>query len=189
MGGIAAASGLAYAIAVTVAMNISGGHINPAITVGLWSVGRIDARKAGLYIVAQLLGAVFAALVLKAAFPSGAAATKQFGAMSLGADTTLMGGIVVEAVLTFFLALAVMGTAVDPDAPKIGGFGIGLTLWMCMLAGGPLTGAALNPARAFGPALVSGFWVGQVAYWVGPILGAVVAMQVYERFLLRKDRA
>jgi glycerol uptake facilitator-like aquaporin len=71
----------------------------------------------------------------------------------------------------------------------VGGFAVGLTLWMCILAGGPLTGAALNPARTFGPALVSGFWVGQVAYWVGPILGAVVAMQVYQRFLLRTDAA
>jgi MIP family channel proteins len=189
LAGIAAAHGLALAIAVTATMSISGGHINPAITVGLWSVGRIDGRKAGLYIVAQLLGAVFAALVLKGLFPPGAAQVKQYGALSLGADTTLVGGILVEAVLTFFLAMAVMGTAVDPAAPKVGGFGIGLTLWMCVLAGGPLTGAALNPARAFGPALVSGFWVGQIAYWVGPILGAVVAMQVYERFLLKRDAA
>ena len=189
LGGIAAAQGLAYALAVTMTMSISGGHINPAVTVGLWSVGRIDARKAGLYVVAQLLGAVCAALVLKGLFPSGAAEVKQVGALSLGADTTLIGGILIEAVLTFFLALTVMGTAVDPAAPKVGGFGIGLTLWMCVLAGGPLTGAALNPARAFGPAVVSGFWVGHIAYWVGPILGAVVAMQVYERFLIKKDTA
>lgn len=189
LNGIAAAHGLALAIAVTATMSISGGHINPAMTIGLWSVGRIDARKAGLYIVAQLLGAVFAALVLKGLFPAGAAEVRQYGALNLGPDTTLVGAILLEAVLTFFLALAVMGTAVDPAAPKVGGFGVGLTLWMCVLAGGPLTGAALNPARAFGPALVAGFWVGQVAYWVGPILGAVVAMQVYERFLLKKDAA
>ncbi|HXY69015.1 MAG TPA: aquaporin [Gemmatimonadales bacterium] len=189
LGGIAAAHGLALAIAVTATMSISGGHINPAITVGLWSVGRIDARKAGLYVVAQLLGAIAAALALKLMFPTGAATVKQLGALSLGADTTLLGGILIEAVLTFFLAFAVMGTAVDPSAPKVGGFGIGLTLWMCVLAGGHLTGAALNPARAFGPALVAGAWIGQVAYWVGPILGSVVAMQIYERFLLKRDGA
>jgi MIP family channel proteins len=189
LGGIAAAHGLALAIAVTATMSISGGHINPAITIGLWSVGRIEAGKAVLYVIAQLAGAVCAALVLKALFPAGAAEVRQYGALSLGADTTLVGGILIEAVLTFFLALAVMGTAVDPAAPKVGGFGIGLTLWMCILVGGPLTGAALNPARAFGPALVAGFWVGQIAYWVGPILGAVVAMQIYERFLLKKDAA
>ncbi len=184
--GIAAAHGLALAIAVTVAIDASGGHINPAITVGLWSVGRIDARRAGLYVVAQLLGAIVAALVLKAIFPAGAGQVAQYGALSLGSQTSLLQGTLIEAVLTFFLAFAVMGTLVDPAAPRMGGFGIGLTLWMCVLAGGPLTGAALNPARAFGPALVAGFWVGQVAYWIGPILGAVVAMQVYERMMLKK---
>ena len=189
LGGIAAASGLAYALAVTATMGISGGHINPAVTIGLWSVGRINALKAGLYIVAQLLGGVCAALVLKGLFPTGAAEVRQYGALSLGADTTLATAILLEAVMTFFLALAVMGTVVDSAAPKVGGVAVGLTLWMCILAGGPLTGAALNPARTFGPALVSGFWVGQVAYWVGPILGAVVAMQVYQRFLLRTDAA
>ncbi len=187
LGGIAAAHGLALAIAVTATMNISGGHINPAVTIGLWSVGRIDAKKAGLYVVAQLIGAVLAALALKGLFPSMAAQIKQYGALSLAPDVTVAGAILIEAVLTFFLAFAVMGTAVDPAAPKVGGFGIGLALWMGVLAGGPLTGAALNPARAFGPALVANFWVAQIAYWVGPILGAVVAMQVYERVLLKKE--
>ncbi|MGA2382264.1 MAG: aquaporin [Gemmatimonadales bacterium] len=187
LGGIAAACGLAYAIAVTMTMNISGGHLNPAITVGLWSIGRIEARKAVLYVVAQLLGAVLAAVVLRWLMPVTAGHIKQYGALSVAGDITLAGAILIEAVLTFFLAFAVMGTAVDPNAPKVGGFGIGLTLWMCILAGGPLTGAALNPARAFGPALVANFWVGQLAYWVGPILGAVVAMQVYERLLLKKE--
>ena len=187
LGGIAAAHGLALAIAVTATMNISGGHINPAITIGLLSIGRIDGKKAGLYIVAQLLGAVVAALVLKGLFPSAVAHAKQYGALTLASDVSLAAAILIEAVLTFFLAFAVMGTAVDPAAPRVGGFGIGLTLWMCILAGGPLTGAALNPARAFGPALVANFWVGQLAYWVGPILGAVVAMQVYERVLMKKD--
>ncbi len=187
LGGIAAAHGLALAIAVSATMGISGGHINPAITIGLWSVGRIDIRKAGLYVVAQLLGAVVAALALKSLFPTMAARIRQYGALSLAPDVTVATAILIEAVLTFFLAFAVMGTVVDSNAPKVGGFGIGLTLWMCVLAGGQLTGAALNPARAFGTALVANFWVAQVAYWVGPILGAVVAMQVYERLLLRKD--
>lgn len=187
LGGIAAAHGLALAIAVTVAMNVSGGHINPAVTVGLWSIGRIGSRKAGLYVVAQLLGAIVAAFALKWLFPTMAAQVQQYGALKLASDVTLAGAILIEAILTFFLAFAVMATVVDPDAPKVGGFAVGLTLWMGVLAGGPLTGAALNPARAFGPALVANFWVGQIAYWVGPILGAVVAMQVYERVLLKKD--
>ena len=189
LGGIAAASGLALAAAVTATMHISTGYLNPALTAGLWSIGRLDAKRAGLYVVAQLLGAVFAALCLKGLFPAGAGEVQYYGAVRLGPDTGLLAAILIEAVLTFFLALVVMGTAVDPAAPKVGGFGIGLTLWTCMLAGGQVTGAALNPARAFGPALVSGFWLGQIAYWVGPILGAVAAMQVYERFLLKKDAA
>jgi MIP family channel proteins len=187
LGGIAAACGLAYAIAVTATMNISGGHINPAITIGLWTVGRIENRKAVLYVVAQLLGAVLAAVVLRWLMPVTAGHIKQYGALTIASDITTAGAILIEAVLTFFLAFAVMGTVVDPAAPRAGGFGVGLTLWMCVLVGGPLTGAALNPARAFGPALIANFWVGQLAYWVGPILGAVVAMQVYERLLLKKD--
>jgi aquaporin Z len=187
LGGIAAAHGLAYALAVTATMSISGGHINPAVTVGLWSVGRIDARKAGLYVVAQLLGAVVAALLLKAVFPTMAARIQELGALKLAPDVSFVGATLIEAILTFFLALAVMGTVVDPAGPKVGGFGVGVALWMGVLAGGPLTGAALNPARAFGPALVANFWVGQLAYWIGPIVGAVIAMQVYERVLLKKE--
>lgn len=187
--GVAAAHGLALAIAVTATMSISGGHINPAITAGLWSVGRIDGRRAALYVVAQLLGAVLAALALKTLFPSGAGQVAQYGTLKLADQTSFAQGVLIEGVLTFFLAFAVMGTVVDPAAPKVGGFGIGLTLLMCILAGGPLTGAALNPARAFGPALIAGNWTSQLAYWVGPILGAVVAMQVYERFLLKKEGA
>ncbi len=187
LGGIAAAHGLALALAVTVTMNISGGHINPAVTIGLWSIGRIDGRKAGLYVVAQLLGAVVAALLLKAAFPTMAARIQQLGALKLAPDVSFLGAVAIEAVLTFFLALAVMGTLVDPKAPKVGGFGIGVALWIGVLAGGPLTGGALNPARAFGPALVANFWVGQLVYWFGPIFGAFVAMQLYDRVLLKKE--
>ena len=187
LGGIAAAYGLALAIAVTATVSISGGHINPAITVGLWSIGRIDARKAGLYVVAQLLGAVAAVLVIKGLFPAGAAEVRQYGALSLGPDTSGITAVLIEAVLTFFLALAYMSTVMDAAAPRVGGFAVGLTAWMCVLAAGPLTGAGLNPARAFGPAVVANYWTAQLIYWIGPILGSVAAMQVYERFLLRKE--
>jgi len=186
LGGIAVAHGLALAIAVTATMNVSGGHINPAITIGLWSIRRIETRKAALYVVAQLLGAVAAAATLGWLMPVSAGRSGAYGALSVAYDLTLLGAILIEAVLTFFLAFAVMGTAVDPDAPKVGGFGIGLTLLMCTYVGGPLTGAALNPARAFGPALIAGAWAGQLAYWIGPILGSVVAMQVYDRLLMKR---
>jgi MIP family channel proteins len=187
LGGIAAAHGLAYAIAVTATMRISGGHINPAVTVGLWSVGRIDWRKAAFYVAAQLAGAVLAAIALHAVLPGGAGEVAQYGALTFGDQTSFGQGLLVEAILTFFLALAVMGTAVDPDAPKVGGFAIGLTLWMCILVGGPLTGSGLNPARWFGPALVAGAWKAWLAYVIGPVLGSVAAMQLYERVMMKKE--
>jgi aquaporin Z len=184
--GIAAAHGLALAVGVSATMNISGGHLNPAITIGLWSVGRVDARRAGAYVLAQLLGGIAAALAVRYTFPEMAAINSQLGTPRLADAVYQTKGILVEALLTFLLAYSVMGTAVDPRAPKIGGFGIGLTLLFCILAGGNVTGAALNPARAFGPALVSGTWTAQLIYWAGPILGGVVAMQVYERVVMQK---
>jgi MIP family channel proteins len=187
--GIAVASGLSFAIAVTATMNISGGHINPAVTLGLWSVGRIGWKQAALYVVAQLLGAVIAALALKGLFPDGASHVAQLGAPRLATDTTFTQGILVEAILTFFLAFAVMATVVDAAAPKVAGWAVGLTVCMGMLAAGGITGGAMNPARAFGPALVAGAWLSQLVYWIGPILGAVAAMQVYERLLLKRDGA
>ena len=189
LAGIALASGLAYAIAVTATMNISGGHINPAITVGLWSTGRIGWKQAGMYVAAQLLGAIVAVLALRFLFPEMAGRVAQLGTPRLATDTTFTQGVLVEAILTFFLAFAVMATVVDVAAPKVAGWAVGLTAAMGILAGGGITGGALNPARAFGPALVSGAWLGQLVYWIGPILGSVAAMQVYERLLLKRDAA
>jgi len=187
--GVALASGLAFAIAVTATMNISGGHINPAVTLGLWSVGRIGWKQAGLYVVAQLLGAVLASIALKGLFPQMAGQVAQLGTPRLATDTTFTQGILVEAILTFFLAFAVMATVVDAAAPKVAGWAVGLAVAMGILAGGGITGAAMNPARAFGPALVSNAWLSHLVYWIGPILGAVAAMQVYERLLLKRDAA
>jgi MIP family channel proteins len=187
--GVALAFGLAYAIAVLATRNVSGGHINPAITLGLWSIGRIGWRQAGLYVVAQLLGAVVAALAVKGLYPEMAGRVAQLGTPQLAPLLTLAQGIVLEAILTFFLAFVVMATAVDSAEPKVAGFAIGLTVVVGILAGGPLTGGALNPARAFGPALVANAWLAQLVYWVGPILGAIAAMQLYERLLLKRDAA
>ncbi len=184
--GIAAAHGLALAVAVTATMNVSGGHLNPAVTVGLLSIGRIDAKTAAQYVVAQLMGAILAALAIKGLYPHMAGVAAKLGTPTLASDVSLAQGIVIEAILTFLLAFAVMGTAVDPGAPKVGGFGIGFVVFFDILAGGTMTGAAMNPARAFGPALLSGTWIAHVVYWVGPILGAVVGFQLYERVVLKK---
>jgi MIP family channel proteins len=189
LAGIAAAQGVTLAIAVTATMNISGGHLNPAVTVGLWSLGRIGWKQAGLYVIAQLLGAILAALAIKGLYPEMAGRVAQLGVPRLASDVSFTQGVVIEAILTFFLAFVVMGTAVDPKAPKVGGWAIGLTVMMGVLASGGITGAGMNPARAFGPALAANAWLSQLVYWIGPILGAVAAMQVYERLLLRRDAA
>ncbi len=184
--GIALAYGLTLAVGVTATMAISGGHLNPAVTAAMLAIRRIDLKTAGLYIAAQLLGAVLAAVALKMLLPGGVTKVLALGTPAITASITLGKAIAIEAFLTFFLMSAVLGTAVSPEAPKTGGFGIGLTLLIAVLFGGPLTGAALNPARAFGPALVSGQWISQGVYWVGPLLGALVAAFLWEKFLLPK---
>jgi aquaporin Z len=187
--GIAAAHGIALAVAVSATMNVSGGHLNPAITIGFLSVGRVDLKTAAQYIVAQLLGGLLAAAAVKGLFPTPSVVVAKLGTPTLASDVSMLQGIAAEAILTFLLAYAVMGTAVDPNAPKIGGFGIGLAVFFDVLAGGHLTGAAMNPARVLGPAVLSVTWIGHIVYWVGPILGAVLAFQLYERVVLRKAAA
>ena len=185
--GVALAHAIVLSIMVSATMAVSGGHINPAVTVGLLVARRIDGKSAGIYIVSQLLGAVLAAFALKALLPSIAARGAMLGTPQLAGPITVPVGIALEALLSFFLVSAVFGTAVNPDAPKIGGFGIGLTLFFDIIVGGPFTGAAMNPARAFGPALVSGVWTGHVVYWVGPILGGILAALLWEKVILNKS--
>ena len=182
--GVAVAHGLVLAVMVTALMGISGGHLNPAVTIGLVVTRRTRPVDGAVYIVAQLVGAVLAALMLKEVYPTGVIRPISLGTPTLAATIQLPQAILMEAIMAFFLVSAVFGTCINPDAPRIGGFGIGLTLLFCVLVGGPLTGAAVNPARAFGPALVSGQWVAHIAYWVGPILGGIVAALVWEHFLL-----
>jgi MIP family channel proteins len=182
--GVAVAHGLVLAVMVTALMGISGGHLNPAVTIGLVVTRRTHPIDGAVYIVAQLVGAVLAALMLKEVYPTGVIKPISLGTPTLATTIQLPQAILMEAIMAFFLVSAVFGTCINPDAPRIGGFGIGLTLLFCVLVGGPLTGAAVNPARAFGPALVSGQWVAHIAYWVGPILGGIVAALVWEYFLL-----
>lgn len=182
--GIAVAHGLVLGVMVTALMGISGGHLNPAVTLALLATRRITPAAAAGYILSQLAGAVAAAATLKQFYPGGVLRGGLLGTPHLAPSVSLTQGIAIEIILAFFLVSAVYGTWVNPDAPKLGGFGIGLTLLFCMLIGGPLTGAAVNPARAFGPALVSGQWVAHIVWWVGPIVGAILAALVWEYFLL-----
>lgn len=184
--GIAAAHGIGLAIGITVTMAISGGHLNPAVTIGLWSIGAINFRKAGLYIVAQLLAGIVAAYAVKGLFPPSAVLLTHLGTPRLGNDVTTTAGITVEAIMTFLLAFAVMGGCVDSRAHRLGGFTVGLLVMIGIIAAGAITGAAFNPARALGPAIASGTMTAQAVYWIGPIVGAIVAMQLYSRFLVEK---
>jgi aquaporin Z len=182
--GIALAHAVVLSVMITSTMSISGGHLNPAVTLSLLAVRRIDALSAAAYVVAQLVAAVAGAFLVKALFPPHVANATLVGVPVIASSVSLGKAIGIELVLTFFLVSAVFGTAVSPDAPRVGGFGIGLVLLFDILVGGPLTGAAMNPARAFGPALVAGSWIGQLVYWIGPILGGILAAFLWEFVLL-----
>jgi len=186
--GIAMAHGLVLAVMVTAVMGISGGHLNPAVTLGLMAVRRTELRSGLAYIVAQLLGAVLAALMLKVVYPIGVLRPISLGTPTIANSIQFHQAMILEGVMGFFLVSAVFGTCINPSAPRIGGLGIGLALMFDILVGGPLTGAAVNPARAFGPALVSGQWVGHLVYWVGPIAGGVLAALLWEHVLLREEK-
>src|SRR5579871_4864865 len=165
--GVAFAHGIILAIMVSALGAVSGGHFNPAVTFGIF-VGRlIDARQLVVYWCAQLAGAICAALAVKAVFPSLAVQAVHTGAPAVG-GISASAGTFLEALLTFFLVLAVYGTAVDPRHPPIGGLGIGLTVFVDILVGGSITGGVMNPARAFGPELVANFWTDWPVYWIGP---------------------
>lgn len=187
--GIALVHAVALAVAVSATMHVSGGHLNPAVTIGLLTARRITPSDAAVYLAAQLAGALFAVAVAKWLLPANVGDLVAWGTPKLSPGIDLGKGIAIEAVLTFFLMMAVMGTVVARNAPKIGGFGVGLTLIFAIMIGGPLTGAALNPARAFGPAVLSGTMTAQAVYWIGPILGAIAAALLWEKGLLKDEEA
>lgn len=182
--GIALAHGLAIGVMVSAVMAVSGGHLNPAVTAGLWSAGKIDLPNAIAYIVAQCLGAVAASLVLLAAIPDRIVAV-DMGVPALATGVSGGSGLLIEGVLTFFLVFVVYGTVVDRRAPKVGGLFVGLTIALDILMAGPLTGGSINPARHFGPALVAGggFLAQSWVYWIGPIVGGILAAQLYKYVL------
>ncbi|SRR5581483_266672 len=180
---IAFAHGLTIAVMVSATGHISGGQLNPAVTLGVLLGRKMSFGAAIGYWIAQLAGATAAALICLSLF--GHDVVK--GGTPALTNLSPTQGIVVEAILTFFLVFVVYGTAVDPRAPKIGGLAIGLTVTLDILFGGPLTGAAMNPARVFGPALAANFWPFHYVYWVGPMLGGAVAGLLYSNVLLKKD--
>jgi MIP family channel proteins len=188
--GIALAHGLALSIAVNVFGGESGAHFNPAVTCGFLVTDRIKPGLAVAYIISQLLGATTAAGICRVIFPAAAVTAGNLG-LPLPAPWASTGVVLMtEFVLTYLLMTSVFGTAVDERgrAVKIGGFGIGLTVTFDILAGGAITGASMNPARSFGPALELMQWQWHWAYWVAPIAGACAAALVYENVLLKPMR-
>jgi MIP family channel proteins len=181
---VALAHGVVLAVLVSALGAVSGGHFNPAVTLGLWVAGKIDAAKGAAYVVAQLVGGAAAGFGLAWIFTDVGPAVP-----ALGQGVDLMTGIALEAVMTAVLLLAVFGTAVDPRGPRVGGLAIGLAVAADILFGGTLTGAAMNPARWFGPAVAAGAFDNWYVWWIGPFLGAVVVALLYRYLLAPPDPA
>ena len=187
--GIALAHGLTIAVMVSAIGHISGGHINPAVTIGVWAAGKIPTREALVYWAAQLAGGLAGAALLVLAFDPRAAVN--LGTPSLASGVTLFRCIVVEVLLPFFLVFTVFATAIDDRGAfkMVGGFAIGMVVTFDILAGGALTGASMNPARSFGPAVVANFWTAHVVYWVGPLAGGLLAGLFYNGVFLRRQNS
>jgi aquaporin Z len=185
---IALAHGLAIGIMVAAAGHISGGAYNPAVTVGLAIAGKLTPAKAGIYIVAQLLGAVAAALSLIVIFTETQVEAVRLGVPQVGPGYEASAALFAEVILTFFLMYVIFGSAVDQRGNKaIAPLAIGLTITADVFAMGAVTGAAMNPSRHFGPALVEGLWTDFWVWWIGPILGAAIAAVVYNWVLMDDD--
>jgi aquaporin TIP len=188
--GVALAQGLVLAIMVSITAHLSGGFVNPAVTIGVWVAGKIPSGRAAVLIVAQLLGAIAGAYLVKFLFPPIVYDAGTGGAAVLNSQIASGKGIVLEAVGTFLLVFAVFGTAIDERGPyaETAGLTIGLVIAFDVMAFGPLTGAAVNPARWLGPALAAGAWDNWFVWIVGPVAGAIVAAVVYSMVFLRDQQ-
>jgi MIP family channel proteins len=180
---VALASGLTVAVMASAFGPISGGQFNPAVAVALWLAGRLNSRQLGIFILAQLAGACVAGFLLVNMFSDTGKNLVAAGTPDLGAGVTRWQGLAAEVVATFLWVAVYFGTRSDSRSIQAGGLAVGLTVTVGMLAVGPISGAALNPARAFGPALASGQWSAQWIFWAGPLLGGAVAGLICGRWL------
>jgi MIP family channel proteins len=187
--GVAFAQGLVLAIMVSITAHISGGLVNPAVAISLWVTGKLPSVRTVALIVAELAGAVAGAYLLKFLVPAAQFDAGGAGAPALGDGIAVGKGILIEAAATFLLVYAVFGTAVDQRGPfaKTAGFTIGLVIAFDIMAFAPYTGAAMNPARWFGPALAGGLWDNWYVWIVGPIAGGIIAGVLYWAVFLRDE--
>jgi aquaporin Z len=187
---IALAHGLVIAVMASAVGHISGGHFNPAVTFGFLVARRIDPALALVYWVAQMVGAVLGALMLVLLVPDNLTEPVNLGVPALGEGVGAGAGFAIEAILTFFLVWVIFASAADPRGTfkSIAGLAIGFTITLDILIGGPLTGAAMNPGRAFGPQLVDGYWSDWWVWYLGPLLGGGAAALLYEWLYLRPAR-
>ena len=187
--GVALAHGTVLAIFVSNFGHISGSHFNPAVTIGAWVGGKIETARGAWYVVAQLAGATAGAGLLRWVLPEQAWRNASLGATLVSHRLGITNGkaVVIEAILTFFLVTTVYATAVDDRGAfkSIAGLTIGLVLVFDILIGGQLTGASMNPARSFGPALIAGKWTDFWVYLAGPASGAIIAAALYSFVFLR----
>nr|XP_010917694.1 aquaporin TIP4-4 isoform X2 [Elaeis guineensis] len=179
---VAVTNALVVAVMIAAGLHISGGHLNPAVTAGMALGGRITLFRSILYVAAQLLGSSVACFLLK--YITGGMDTPVH---SLGAGMVAVQGVIMETVLTFALLFSVYATILDPRKGIVAGLGplfVGLVVGANILACGPFTGASMNPARSFGPALASQNWTNHWVYWVGPMIGSLLATFVYEHLFM-----
>jgi aquaporin Z len=179
--GIALTHGFAIALVMTAFGHVSGAHVNPAVTIGQLALHKLSLGVASVYVLAQLLGAIAGTALIRLAYPRGTVDATGGGVVQVAANASTGQALLMEALLTFLLVTGIMAVAIDRDGAwfRVAGLPIGLLVTTCIIAGGPVTGGAMNPARTFAPALLSWEWGDQWIYWVGAILGGVLASLVY----------
>ena len=201
---IALAFGLTVAVLVSATIHTSGGHFNPAVTLGLLLTGKIRLTPALAYIATQVVAAVVGSLAVYLVAGPSPAPPPIVEASKLGSvygitwfhpqETGVWVALLTEFIATFFLVFVIWGSVADPRARNTGGFAIGLTVAADILAIGPVTQASMNPARSFGPSaaasilgLEGAVWSQHWVYWVGPLAGGILAALLYHMFLWPRD--
>jgi MIP family channel proteins len=181
--GIAAVTGVGYALAVALSRPRSGGHVNPAVSLAAWLTARVSALRAGTYVLAQLAGGVLAAAAVVSLAPEAALDQARAGATTVPASTEALTALTWEIVITFVYTLVVFVTVLDGASAGSGALAAGGAAFAALALAYPFTGASMNPARSLGPALLGSTWGSHWVYWVGPVLGAAVAGGLHDGLL------